>query len=113
MNYPGRWYRVRFTASSPYMMTGGPDLRISLGVVAAGSPPSASVVQKTQAIPIISAGRPVSSFCELVYQYPAASAAANRTWSGRIWLTGSGSYRTAMINDQGFPLVLTVEDMGT
>ena len=113
MNWPGRWYRVKFNAASPSMVSGGPDMRISLGVVAAGSPPSSSVVQKTQAIPIISNGRPVSSYCELVYQYPAGSAAASRTWSGRIWITGTGSYRTALITDQGFPLVLTVEDMGS
>ena len=113
MNYPGRWYKVRFTASSPSMISGGPDMRISVGVVPAGQPPASSVVQKTHAIPIISGGRPVSSFCELVYQYPAGSAAASRTWSGRIWITGTGSYRTASITDQGQPLVLTVEDLGT
>ncbi len=113
MNLPGRWYRVRFVAASPCMQTGGPDMRASVGVCAGGSPLSTAVVQKTVAIPIISAGRPVSTICELTYQWPVGSAAASRQWTSRLWITGSGSYRTALIVDQGMPLVLTVEDLGS
>lgn len=110
---PGRWYRVRFVANSPSMVTGGPDLRMGVGVAPDGSPASAGVIQKVMAIPIINNGRPFGQAAEWVYQYPAGSAAAMRRYSGRIWITGSGSYRTCFILDQGQALVLTVEDMGT
>lgn len=113
MTYPGRWYRVKFVANSAASVTGGPDLRLAVGVAPDGSPASSGVIQKVMAIPVPALNRPFGQFAEWVFQWPVTSPPTVRRYSGRMWITGSGSYRTCLITDQGQALVLTVEDIGT
>lgn len=110
---PGRWYRVRFIATSPMTLTGANDMRMGIGFRPPGGPESASVLQRSLTIATPNLNHPMGASVDWVYRYPAGSAPASRQYDGRIWIVGSGSFRTCAVTNQGDPLTLTVEDLGT
>lgn len=111
---PGHWYRVVFTALSPAMISGGPDMRFGIGFRPAGGSEASSVAQRHASV-AMSTARPVATIFDWTFQYPPGSAPAQRQYDGRMWITGTGSYRTCYssgISGFGDQLSLTVEDLG-
>jgi hypothetical protein len=58
-------------------------------------------------------GRPTADVLEYVFRLPAASAPVQRQYDGRIFITGTGSFKTCGGIQPGNGLSLSVEDMGT
>lgn len=110
---PGRWYKVEFIATSPQIMSGGQNsLRAGIGYRAAGGADSSSVLQRSVTVSGVT-NFPQQMVCQLMFRHPPASAAVSRNYDGRIWIVGSGSFRTCAVTNQGDALSMTVEDMGT
>lgn len=111
---PGRWYRVRFTANSPMITSGGQSLRIGVGYRAAGSIDTSSVLQRGAVLATVANNTAQAVALDWVFQHPPGAAPADRNYDGRIWIAGTGGqFRTCAVLDLGDPLTLTVEDLGS
>lgn len=116
---PGHWYRVRFTANSTQALTSQfrpPSGRIGLGMRPAGGPDAASQLQRAGVICWPTEAGAISAMLaevEFIFRHPLASAPIARSFDGRIWIAGTGSFRTCAVTSQGPGLVISVEDLGT
>jgi hypothetical protein len=111
---PGHWYRVRFSTTGAASVSGSTDCRLGVGWRAQGSPVASSVMARAVVLPLFTVGQPVAHSAEWVYRYPVASAAAVRTYSGRMWCNGGGSYKpNTYLATLGDGLAISVEDLGT
>jgi hypothetical protein len=110
---PAHWYRVRFTAVGASMLSGGPDLRSVIGQRAPGQSDTQATPVRGGCLPVISGGRPQAAELEYVFRLSAASAPVQRQYDGRIYITGTGSFKTCGTVTYGDGLSLTVEDLGT
>lgn len=112
---PGRWYRIRYDASSPMKATGTGNLegRIGVGWRPAGAPESASVMQRAAVITFTGLSRASQGQCELVVRHSPDSAPLVRIVDGRLWNWNAGTLRINQNISDGPGLVLTVEDLGT
>lgn len=110
---PGHWYRVGFSATSPMAITSQyspPGGRIGVGWRPADSPGVPPSMLRASVITWPALNNPVHSQTEYVFRHSGAPIA--RTFDGRIWIAGSGSFRTCGVTNQGPALIITVEDMG-
>jgi hypothetical protein len=110
---PARWYRVHFSAVGASMQSGGPDLRSAIGQRAPGQSDTQAVPVRGGCLPVISAGRPQAADLEYVFRLAPTSAPVQRQYDGRIYITGTGSFKTCGTVTYGDGLSLTVEDLGT
>jgi hypothetical protein len=110
---PARWYRVKFMTMGAVMLTGGPDLRSAIGQRAPGQNDTQATYVQGGNIAIVTGARPTADVLEYVFRLPAASAPVQRQYDGRIFITGSGSFKTCGGIQPGNGLSLSVEDMGT
>ena len=110
---PGQWYRVRFTANSPMALTGTLQGRIGVGWREAGAPEAASVLRRASVIQYARLNAETNAEVEYYFRHGVNEPAMERTWVGRIWAAGVGSYRVNNITNQGEGLILTVEDVGS
>jgi len=112
---PGQWYRIRFTAISPYIVSGSVlDARLGVGWKAAGAAESTATLMRASNLYFNVVGKAVFADVDWVYRYPIGSAAASRTYVGRMWIQGaSGSYRVGAPSSYGDLQTLTVEDLGS
>jgi hypothetical protein len=119
---PGQWYRVRFTCSSLTVLSGSLDLRIGIGWHNIGTSDNTSVLSRASAIGAPRLGQGLEVSVEHVFRHPVTAVASNRHWDGRIWTTGSGTFRpTGMVSltggntpdGAGYGLMITVEDIGS
>jgi hypothetical protein len=109
---PGRFYRVRFTATSVLKNTGSLEGRIGIGTRLTGQPNTTSVLTRATPIQWAALGRAVGADIEHVYKHTQPVPVA-RTWDAKMWVFGSGGLTPSWVTQEGSPLDLSVEDLGT
>lgn len=110
---PGQWYRARYTASSPRVVTGSLEGRIGIGSRTLGQPANAAVLGRASVISYRGLMNPTHASVEWVFQHPTNAARVERVFDGRIWTAGAGTYHHCSVGDQGPGLQITVEDIGS
>jgi hypothetical protein len=110
---PGQWYRARFTATSPRVVTGSLEGRIGIGSRTTGQPPNAAILGRASVISYRGLMNPTHASVEWVFQHPTNAARVERNFDGRIWSAGAGTYHHCSVDDQGPGLQITVEDIGS
>lgn len=113
---PGRLYRVRFTATSPMALTSQynpPGGRIGVGMRPVGAPDASSQLLRASVIGWAIINAASHAQVEHTFRHPADAPPIARSFDGRVWIAGTGSFRAAAVTTQGPPLVISVEDMGT
>jgi hypothetical protein len=110
---PGQWYRARFTANSPMMVSGQTlNGRIGIGSRTEGQNAQAAILGRAAVIAYRQLGAATHAEVEWVFQHPPNAAHVSRNFDGRIWAAGTGSYYHCSVN-QGDGLQITVEDIGS
>jgi hypothetical protein len=110
---PGQWYRARFTANSPMMVSGQTlNGRIGIGSRTEGQNAQNSILGRAAVIAYRQLGAATFAEVEWVFQHPANAAHVSRVFDGRIWAAGTGSYYHCSVS-QGDGLQITIEDIGS
>ena len=113
---PGQWYRARFTANSPVVVTAGSSLngRIGIGSRTVGQPPNAADLGRANAIslpPDTAPRKPPRS--SGYFGTRPTPPRVTRKFDGRIWSVGAGGYYHCSVGGDGPGLQITVEDIGS
>ena len=113
---PGQLYRARFTALSPMALSSQYPLasgRIGLGWRNQGGPDSASQLQRASTLCWPGLNVALGASVDVVFRHPLGSPPVARSFDGRIWIAGTGSFRTCGVTGQGPALTMAVEDLGS